>query len=263
MRVKVSYSGAMNRREALLSAAATLLLPTFISRAMAQSTEASQRELGQALGRARAAQRPLLVMVIPANTEEAWVRGSALGAFLNHGPEDALAALGTAELVCMRVAELARVIPNVGSAEPLLLLIDPAQTPAQVTAFQVALPVLGQAAVDPYDDREAFDRARAVEDAHFDAVIAAVAGQVMRALGSRLHGLSPAQRADALTRAREIIQHRIPGSYWMTQGGCGADIEEPPPPEPGQVVVGYDCGMGHTPTRAQRFLNFFVQRSGG
>ena len=259
----MAYPRSMKRRDALLRVASTLLLPTFISRAMAQSVEASQRDLNEALGRARAGRRPLLVMVIPADAEEAWTRGTALGAFLNHGPEDAIAALGTVELVCMRVAELARVIRNVGGAEPLLLLIDPAQSPALVTAFDAALPVHVQTAVDPYDDRDAFERARAVEDARIDAVIAAVAGQVMRALGARLRGLSPAQRAEALTRARAVIQHRIPGSYWMTQAGCGADIEEPPPPAPGEVVLGYDCGMGHTPTRAQRFLNFFVQRPGG
>lgn len=257
----------MKRRDALWSVAGTFLLPAFISRAMAQSMEASQQELSAALGRARAEHRPLLVMVIPANTEAAWARGSAFGIFLNHGPEDALAALGTVELVCMRVAELARVIPNVGTAEPLLLLIDPAQSPARVTAFDAAIPVAQRfvpSGGDEMDPDEAWREEQAAEEAHIDRVIATVAAEVMRALSARVAGLPVAQRAQALESARSrYVQHRIPGSYWMTQGGCGADIEEPPPPPPGQVVVGYDCGMGQTPIRAQRFLNFFVQRSEG
>lgn len=249
----------------MLGLSGTLLLPSLVSRALAQSVEGSRREFAEALGRARAAQRPVLVMVIPAAREAASVRGRALGAFLNHGPEDAIAALDTVELVCMRMAELRSVFPEVGDAEPMLVRIDPAATSAQVTSFDGAIPPppvpWGGDLEDGPEGARAEQARRAAEEQAIDRQISAVAAQVLRALHGRLQALSAGQRAAALEQARSrYVQHRVPGSYWMHAGGCGAELEEPPP---GHVIVSMDCGMGHTPMRAQRFLNFFVQRERG
>lgn len=256
----MAYSRLMKRRAAMLGLSGTLLLPAFISRALAQSQEGARREFAEALYRARSTRRPLLVMVIPANNEQAHARARALGIFLNHGPEDALAALGLVELVCMRVAELAPTIPNVGSAEPLLLLIDPSAAIATVAAFDAPLPAQAPAPSTQGDPDAEEREAEAREQAHLDALIATVATQVRAALQTRLEPLTPPQRAAALTRARETyVQHRIPGSYWINVGGCGVHIEEAPV-SPGETMVSFDCGMGQVPARAGRFLDFFVQR---
>ena len=258
----MTYARSMKRRTAILGLSGALLLPSLISRAFAQSVEGARREFAETLGRARAAQRPVLVMVIPTAADAASLRGRAFGTFLNHGPEDAIAALDTVELVCMRVAELRAVIPNVGDAEPLLLLIDPAATPAHVTRFDGVVPPppmpWGGDLEDGPEGARAEQARRAAEEQAIDRQIAAVAEQVLRALHGRLQALSAPQRAQALQQARSrYVEHRVPGSYWMRAGRCGVEIEEPPP---GHVVVSMDCGMGHAPARAQRFLNFFVQR---
>ena len=256
----MAYSRLMKRRTAMLGMSGSLLLPGMISQALAQSADDARREFAEALRRARRTRRPMLVMVIPADNEQAHTRARALGIFLNHGPEDAIAALGLVELVCMRVAELAPII-DVGIAEPLLLLIDPSDTNATVTAFDAPLPVQAPAPPSTHDDADADEReAVARKQAHLDALIATVATQVRAALQTRLAALTAEERRAALAQAHgTYVQHRIPGSYWVNVGGCGVYIEEPPV-SVGQTVVSYDCGMGQVPARAGRFLDFFVQR---
>lgn len=44
------------------------------------------------------------------------------------------------------------------------------------------------------------------------------------------------------------------GSSWAKSGGCGLNLETPPP---SRELVAYACGMGHSPEFTQRFLYLF------
>lgn len=204
--------------------------------------------LSEAYRAAQRAHRPLLVLVIPEDNGARWERGTALGAFLNHGSDEAMIALGACELTCATIGVLRQLVPQAPAGEPLMVLVDPSRVPASATAIDPALPPEPVLA-DGGDRRDRFARM----DAHVDAQIAAIDGAVVAALRARAGAMSAAERTAARERAIETHRaHRIRGSYWAGQGGCGVHIEEVP------QAGGIRCGMGHTPARARRFLYFFA-----
>ncbi|MBN8612860.1 MAG: hypothetical protein J0L92_19855 [Deltaproteobacteria bacterium] len=207
--------------------------------------------LSEAYRAAQRAGRPLLVLVIPEDNGARWERGSALGAFLNHGTDDAMTAVGSCELTCAPMTVLRQLVPQAPPGEPLLVLVDPARVPASVSAIDPALPPEPPYAVDGED----WEAQRTREDAYVDAQIAAISNAVVAALATRIAASTPAQRTAARARAIDTYRaHRVRGSYWAFSGGCGVSVEDAPPQLESMVA----CGMGHTPERARRFLYFFA-----
>jgi hypothetical protein len=239
----------MKRRALLVgSSLATLAAASAPLRAFTQDRppeDALLAGVSEAYRAAQRAQRPLLVLVIPEDNSARWDRGTSFGALLNHGPDDALVALGLVELACAPMSALRQLVPQAPAGEPLMVLIDPSRMPATAAALDAPLPPMPS---DPHALDDALDAA-------IDARIAALASLLRRGLASRLAALTPSARAAAQQRAIDTHRaHRIRGSYWATDDGCGVYVEEVP------EVGGYDCGMGHTPPRARRFLHFFAAR---
>jgi hypothetical protein len=81
-------------------------------------------------------------------------------------------------------------------------------------------------------------------------------------LEARATEASPTVRAAILRAlgrsvAARVRGGRVPGSHWARASGCGLDEVEGMP-ERGEVIA-MDCGMGHVPPRASRFLYFYSQ----
>ncbi|MBX7195576.1 MAG: hypothetical protein K1X94_26200 [Sandaracinaceae bacterium] len=249
----------MKRRGFLLSSTTavgagigTVAWPSLISRAFAQNAtpeDGALSGLSDSYRTAQRAHRPLLVLVIPEDNGARWERGSALGAFLNHGSDEAMSAIGTCEVTCATMAVVRQLVPQAPAGEPLMLVIDAGHVPATVTTIDPSLP-----AEIPYPSGEdRWDAFYAQMEARVDQQIAVIQAAVSAAFAARLQLLSATERDAARQRAVDTYRaHRIRGSYWARQAGCGVYVEEVP------ETGGIGCGMGHTPERAQRFLYFFA-----
>lgn len=239
----------MKRRSVLAGlsvGSAVLAWPALISRAFAQEDDATPADafssLQQAWGDAQANHRPLLVLVIPSEPLAAWDRGRAFGAVINHGSDEALAAIGVSELACARMREVRRLFPNAPAAEPLMLVIRSA---SELQALDAAWP--------PEIEFRQGEAWRNETDARLTSQVAIITQLLQTGLGARVQALSPAARLAARERAITTYRaHRVPGSHWANTEGCGTTIEEVP------VTGGIGCGMGHVPEQAHRFLFFFA-----
>lgn len=242
----------MKRRTLIVSSLLAAAASTPLLRAFAQDRvpeDGALAGLSEAYRAAQRGRRPLLVLVIPEDNGARWSRGSALGAFLNHGTDDAMTAIGLCEVTCATMAVLRQLVPQAPAGEPLMVLIDPSRVPATATAID---PSLTPEPPFPRGDED-WSAHWAREDARIDQAIALISGAVVTALETRTASLSAAQRQAARARATDTYRaHRVRGSYWAHSGGCGVSIEEVP------VTSIVACGMGHTPERARRFLYFFA-----
>lgn len=201
--------------------------------------------VSEAYRAAQRARRPLLVLVIPEDNGARWERGVAFGAWINHGSDDALTALGVTELACAPMSTLRQLVPQAPAGEPLMVLVDPSRMPAMARALDATLPPLELMRRHDGDDSDL--------EATIDARNATLTGLLTSALRSELSRLSVAERSAARQRAIDTHRaHRVRGSYWATDAGCGVYVEDVP------ETGGYDCGMGFVPPRAQRFLHFFA-----
>ncbi|MBN8612859.1 MAG: hypothetical protein J0L92_19850 [Deltaproteobacteria bacterium] len=247
----------MNRRGFLLSTStaigAAAAWPALVSNAFAQDRvpeDGALAGLSEAYRTAQRSARPLLVLVIPDDNGARWDRGSALGAFLNTGSDAAMVAVGSCEVTCATMTVLRQLVPQAPAGEPLMVLVDPTRVPAVVSAIDPALPA---EIPFPAGDANQWDAHYAQLDARVDQQVAAIEGALLEALRARSSSMSSAQRDAARARAVDTYRaHRIRGSYWANQSGCGVHVEEVP------VTGGIGCGMGHTPVRARRFLYFFA-----
>jgi hypothetical protein len=243
-----------------------LTFPVF---ARAQAAQMHPTEGEAALARATQRQGLLAVFIIPDERSAAVHRGHQLGSFLMFGPEEALSALGFAEVVCMRMAELRALVPNTPDGDPVLIVIDTAQAPMAMMRFDGPLPVPFerslspelQALAEPEGDprfipwRDAQD---ALQDQRVEEDIAAVTRVVLAAFAAPLAHASPSERSEALLRTQALLQLSVTGSVWAQENGCGVAVEEAPPsPGPRIIQLGELCGMGHVPERAERFLYFY------
>ncbi len=217
-------------------------------------TDGALAGLSEAYRSAQRAGRPLLVLVIPEENGARWDRGSALGAFLNTGSDDAMTAVGLCEITCATMTVLRQLVPQAPTGEPLMVLVDPSRVPATVLAIDPALPA--EPAPPSSDTDWATQNAR--RDAHVDRQIAAIESAVIAALAARTGTLDAARRQAARARVEDLRAHRIRGSYWASSGGCGVYVEDLP--DDTQAMMA--CGMGHTPARARRFLYFFAAPRG-
>lgn len=239
------------------AAVAAAAWPALVSHAFGQSPTPADASLAGVSAAYRAAQRggrPLLVLVIPEDDGARWDRGTALGALLNHGSDEVMAALGLCEVVCAPMSALRQLVPQAPAGEPFMVLVDPRSVPATAQALEAAIPS------EPTPDWSSEDGSRAYYDAldaRVDTMISRGSTAVLAGLGARVATLTPAARAAAAARAIELYRaHRVPGSHWAVSGGCGVMIEG----VEDQAMMA--CGMGHTPERAQRFLHFFATRGG-
>jgi hypothetical protein len=196
------------------------------------------RALGPALRDAQAKGRPLLVLVVPADDGKKYMRGRALGVFLNHAEPRQLAPLGLTEVVCATTAELAQHGHPV-AGEPWMVLVEGGR----------ARPIDGEVpAVD-----------LGADDALIDRQIQALARLVDGGIG--LRGPADDQRIASLAdeaRAR-LVKGPPRGSYWALSSICGEDRVEGLNDVKANEVEMVDCGMGHLPPRAHRFLYFFTK----
>lgn len=229
--------------------------------------------------------KPRLVLVIPVNSGQQFVRGHAFGELLNAGSDAQLAPLACYDVVCRRLSDLGLVA---GEHEPLLVVLEPGQPPHLLDTpidFQLERH-------DLYSDESLIDaRITALADLvahHCDG--ARLVAQACRERASlppadlaRLdelpHSLGellpqhvdrapatallaarspdPEQRAHltallaASVRAR-LCERRIDGAPWAVTHGCGTTVE-------GELDSGgIMCGMGHVARRSSRFLKFYT-----
>ncbi|MBN8612861.1 MAG: hypothetical protein J0L92_19860 [Deltaproteobacteria bacterium] len=210
------------------------------------SDDALLAGVSEAYRSAQRARRPLLVLVIPDDNGARWERGIAFGAWINHGSDDALTALGLVELTCAPMSALRQLVPQAPSGEPLMVLVDPSGVPASARALDAALPALE---LMRRGDGEAEGEVEEIIDTRNATLTSLLTG----ALRAELSRLASTERATARQRAVDTHRaHRIRGSHWATDSGCGVYVEEAPD------TGGYDCGMGYVPPRARRFLHFFA-----
>jgi hypothetical protein len=180
---------------------------------------------------------------VPADDGAKWQRGEVFGELINHGTDRDLAPLAAVEVICATMEDLRRLVPNAGAGEPLMVLVHPDKVPATARQLDVA-PAPQVDSDGTWEDRQRKD------DEASDKRIAAMGDLLRRSLGD------PGKRAATLAdevRAR-LKAKPPPGTRWAKRSGCGVDIEG----EPAMMV---DCGMGHVPKKAQRFLYFFAKHA--
>lgn len=92
----------------------------------AQQTPEEQRraQFLAAVKRARAEDKPVSVLIVPASDDQIWQRGQWLGALLNHGTNVARLELSCCVLACATAAEVREATGAEFDAEPALLLLD-------------------------------------------------------------------------------------------------------------------------------------------
>jgi len=210
----------------------------------------SDEPVRSAFERARSVHRGVLVLVIPNDKlpnlpkdhEGVWERGHIYGEWLNHGSDAQLAPLATVEVVAATMVDLRNALPSLNwpSGEPLFIHVDVAGT---VRALEAKVPrhntyMRGaERASGPTEDELSANR------------IAIVGGLIQRSLpvpSAEISSLAAAARA-------RLVKNRVPGTYWAHGSGCGETIEGDPHPD----MV--DCGMGHVPAKARRFLYLYTR----
>jgi hypothetical protein len=284
----------MRRRDflgATAAAAATAAWPGWLRSAFADTSAgaAAPGTLDELKRRSLDRGRPLLALVVPRpGSHSGWRRGYLLGALINTGHDDALAALALVDVVCADAAELG--VPD----DKLAVLFDGGaqrvvSAPAEAAieedgAFAGEMVEAGRllrAAIAP-DLATAARRAARVRAAigpaaaaRLDGVLsAAVPAPIEVQLGAALvmeralaqpSRRGPLERALADSARGTLRDHRVPGSKWARSSSCGPDTIEGEPPERVRdshgnlVVVDVDCGMGFLPERARRFLRFYTK----
>ncbi|MFG0315655.1 MAG: hypothetical protein ACF8XB_00175, partial [Planctomycetota bacterium JB042] len=105
--------------------AASAALPAFLGCDRAGFARVLTLGLTGELLKAKAAGKPLLVLLIPADDRKKWAQGELFGAFLNHAGPAAMADLALAHVVCATRAELAEALGDgTPDGEPPMVLIE-------------------------------------------------------------------------------------------------------------------------------------------
>jgi len=183
------------------AALAAAAWPALVSHAFAQSPPPEDASLAGVSAAYRAAQRagrPLLVLVIPEDNGARWDRGTALGALLNHGSDEAMAALGLCEVICAPMSALRQLVPQAPASEPFMVLVDPRSVPATAQALEATIPP------EPTQDWSSDDSWRA----YYDALDARVETMISR--GPTPMPAAPGTPVAAQTRAARAEAARAP-----------------------------------------------------
>jgi hypothetical protein len=163
--------------------AAAALWPGWLRRAFAEKEQdpwlgPAAPGLADGLAHARHAGKPLLVLVIPADSTARWRRGQAFGELINHGGEETLATLALAEILCAPMDDIRRLEPDAGDAEPLLVLFETDGPRPRVRIVDAQLPEnLPRGRGDL-----SWEEWRKQDDAQVEARIAQLSRLVQRAL---------------------------------------------------------------------------------
>jgi hypothetical protein len=236
----------MHRRTWLRAAAISAVMgPAWLKRAFADATVKPCEKPGQpatlelptradgdfaeALARARSSGRPLFVIVVPVDYSRRGNREALVGEWLLSSPDDALAPLATAEVVCATE----RVMTKAGL-----------RLPAGDLLF-VAITRHGEAAATSAPGKHERDH------------LTRMAARLLP-----MGDLSPEARAAFSRRAVRLRKDRIPGSAWSYSLGCGSGTPHDAQPTDQPEVIG--CGMGGVgPHASRRFLRFYVDNRQG
>jgi hypothetical protein len=233
----------MNRRFFLGATAVGFGLaaaPEWIRQAFA-GEPSSKTLVFDAYRRARRAGRSLLVFVIPADPEECWRRGHALGAFITYATDAQLSPLARCEVVCATKAHVDDLVPTAPAGEPLALLVDTTVVPARVRAITAKLADPNATTADGPDWQH--------REAAADQVVMTNVARVAEAFGGVL---GPADPKLAASVRAGLSARDVPGSRWAGSGGCSVSYEHP---EKGDDDMGgVSCGMGFVSEKSQRFL---------
>jgi hypothetical protein len=227
------------------SGTAVLLWPRLIRLAFADASfdapgaKKTAPGLPSARTRAQQANKPLFVIVVPADDGQKYRRGELWGEYLNHGEPAQLAPLARAEVQCATVKELETLVPDL-KGEPLAVLVEP-----DGRAHLLDVKVPEYRADMRWDGKD--------DDATADKRIHTVAMMVRGALGA----VAPADVATASAQVVRTLQKAPPpGAHWANASGCGpASVEDMKDDERAM----YACGMGHVPSKSSRFLYFFAK----
>lgn len=228
--------------------------------------------------------KPLLVILVPADSGQKYDRGQLWGEVLNHGAPSTFAALACVEVVCATVESLAAVVPGVVVDSMLFVLVETATMPATSTMHGTKIPDypdhFGRGGGDGQKQRDiekqlGGQRIAALGGLIEEAVLGTASGSTTRPLlGKRVTQARAAlalrgstsdddqasilleqgavDRVAAAATAR-LKGQRVRGSKWAIGGGCGVSVEGE------NDDVGIACGMGHTPELSRRFLYWFTR----
>jgi hypothetical protein len=276
--------------------AVVLTWPGWLGRAFAQTADDEAVELEGTIAWARAAGRPVLVIVVPADVH-AWVlRGEAWGELLNYGPDLAMADLTLADVVCAHAPTLRALVTGAPEGEPVAVVIEPDGT---VTSYDPPL-------------AERPDRRERQGDEEYEASAEAAVDARIASLTRLVHDALAADDAMIARRAQDARTARGVSSAWFAQALGGApltaELAAEAPAEvyaatrrvdaadaapwlaaltrlgirrlrlsripgsrwarstgcgailegPSERYGGMPCGMGWSPARSVRFLSFLV-----
>jgi hypothetical protein len=246
----------------------------------------------QAFELAKAAGRPLLVFVVPADPYLQHARGVLLGVYLNRAGRDQMADLALCDIWCARSAELRDRLADGPAIDDttIAVLIETDGEQHKVVAGEPPAEVYGEdavrvksvearnaflaerlhAAIAPDLETlkrrsaaactKAFPKSTVVHD-RLDVPDAKLARVVPAWVRLRAETADPASRAawmqlladEAIRRWRTTPP---PRAKWANSYGCGVSYEGE---EAGPGVL---CGMSHTPEFSSRFLAFFTEGRG-
>lgn len=251
--------------------------------------------LAEAIARAKAEDKPLLVFFVPAEMRARWARGQRLGALCTHNLEFQRE-LALTVPVCAARKDLEALLPDAKLVgEPLMFLVEPGdkapavpidvpyQEPPALTMVEAsvvradldALAAATVAALRP--DAQALERLAQRMRAHADAATIAAIGawldggplptdaQLVRAAAWVRQAASamPKAKAEPVLAAldaaihRLLVEPRVPGGRWQKVTPCGLQPEDP---MPGENVLGAPCGTGCVQPLSERFLSFLTER---
>lgn len=255
------------------------------------------RSTDEALARAKALGRPLLVFVVPENPFLTHDRGDLLGVYINRSDVEPMADLALCEIWCAKPAEIrARIAPDLSVDDASLAVIVEAdgKPPVLVTG---EVPPEGQPFTEGWHDETVrVKRAKARNQFLFERLHAVIAADA--AMIERRSKLACARVFDKTTAKQDHVAvpnaqlaEQVPAwvrlraeTYPETRTGCMELLSDVairrwravPPPRTqwarshgcGVEIEGdteglrVACGMGYTPEFSSRFLTFLTEEKG-
>ncbi len=129
--------------------------------------------------------KPLLILVIPADSAQQYRRGQAFGELINHGSDEQLAALACFEVRCLRIDQLEPQQREQLAEEPLMLVLDHSATPSLLPLTAPLAYVEDEP--DRWGGRHDWEEIQRRQEADIDVRIATIAGLIAGAAdGPRL-----------------------------------------------------------------------------
>ena len=267
----------MNRRDFLRSASVASLLPLAVGQAFAGEDGVHDHlvALTAAWRTARQSNRALLVITVPSDREERYLRGGAWGEGLTWGGERVLALLGQVEVIAVRQAALESLVPQARDTTAWGWFIDPSALPLKLgrvgVTWEEPEPMARREAIVEDDERcwdlapepaRACYESRALriaerEIAESDARVGPFGEALERAargIVRPLHTLDSVSRSRLTAAGKRWLTGGFAGAGWETAGGCGST----PDTDDDDARIYMLCGMGYVPAHSTRFLNFLI-----